>query len=296
MTEGARNRKRLYVVRLGKALLALALLFVLASWFFAHDLVRARHRRIGSAPTDFPFPVANASWTTTDGETIAGWFVPSAQTDAAVVLVHGFRGDRRSMLARAKLFRQAGYAVLLYDSRACGESSGAFTTLGLREGHDLCGALDFLRHNGARRLACLGVSQGAATILLAAERLHDVQCVVCESSFDELAHAVDHRFRRYLLTPGWLAGCLLVPIAEYRTGVSLHQVKPVDSILKLPCPAFIIGGAEDVKAPPRETLRLFDAAPEPKQLWLVPHAGHQDFFSDEYADKVLAFINMYLKP
>lgn len=289
------KRKRNRLARLGKIMVTLLVAFVLVSWFFAYDLTRARHRAV-PRPADFPFAMTDASWTTSDGQTIKGWFVPGEQTQAAVLLLHGFRGDRRSMLARARLFREAGYGVLLYDARGCGESTGDFTTLGFHETHDLEGGLDFLRGTGARHIACLGVSQGAATILLAAERLQDVDCVVCESSFDELAHAVDHRFRRYLLTPGWLAGCLMLPIAEYRTGVAVEQVKPIGATPKLPCAAFIIGGANDVKTLPSETVRLFESAPEPKQLWLVPNKGHQDLFSQEYAEKVLAFLKMYLKP
>src|SRR5262245_51860259 len=105
--------------RLCKVCLAVVIFFVGASWFFAYDLTRARHRAVGPPPVDFPFPTTDVSWTTSDGETIHGWFMPAPETDAAVVLLHGYRGDRRSMLPRARLLREAGFAVLAYDARAC---------------------------------------------------------------------------------------------------------------------------------------------------------------------------------
>jgi fermentation-respiration switch protein FrsA (DUF1100 family) len=121
-----------------------------------------------------------------------------------------------------------------------------------------------------------------------------VRCVICESVFDELAHAVDRRFRHYFGVPGWLAGCLVVPIAEYRTGVALDQVKPAKEIARLPCPVFIISGDQDSKTWPEDTQRLFDAAREPKELWMVPGAGHVDLYGPEYERRILGFLEKYM--
>jgi fermentation-respiration switch protein FrsA (DUF1100 family) len=130
---------------------------------------------------------------------------------------------------------------------------------------------------------------------MASDELQDVRCVICESAFDELGHAVENRFRHYVLVPGWLAGCLMVPLAEGRTGVSVDEVKPIERIASLRCPIFVIGGDEDVKALPSETRRLFAAASEPKALWMVPGAGHRDLFSrEEYAEKVSAFLARHM--
>ncbi len=77
------------------------------------------------------------------------------------------------MLPRAKFFREHGYNVLLYDARACGESSGDCVTMDFLEAKDLEAGLAWLRAKGMGRIACLGVSQGGATILLAAEQMGD---------------------------------------------------------------------------------------------------------------------------
>ncbi len=292
--ESGRPTKRL-VRRLVLVIGVSLILFVGASWLFAFKLTGPRHRPVGPPPSDFPFLVEEVSWTASDSETIKGWFVPAEKGDRAIILLHGYAGDRRSMLPRAKFFRAAGYAVLLYDARACGESTGEKVTFGYHESRDLAAGVDWLRRRGYRNLACLGVSQGAATILMSAEQLHDIRCVICESAFDELGHAVENRFRHYVLAPGWLAGCLMIPLAESRTGISVDDVKPIDHLTKLRCPLFIIGGEEDVKTLPSETRRLFDAAPAPKELWMVPGAGHRDLFQHEgYADRVSAFLARHM--
>jgi uncharacterized protein len=289
-------RRKSWRRRLLLGAVTLVLVFVVVSVFFAYKLTGPRQRAVGPAPADFPFPVHDASWVTGDGQTIKGWFVPASDSDRAIVLLHGFAGDRRQMLSRARLFREAGYNVLLYDARACGESTGDFVTFGYREAQDLVGAVEYLRTKKLQRIACLGVSQGGATILFAAKDLADLRCAVCESAFDELSHAIHNRFHHYVLLPGWLAGCIMIPVAEYRTGLCVDEVRPIEHIAGLACPIMIVSGEQDVKTTPSETRALFERAREPKELWVVPAAGHQDLFGQpQYANKVLAFVEKHMQ-
>jgi len=282
--------------RLGYALVAAAVLFIIGSWYVAHRLTAPRHRSIGEPPADFSFNLESATLTTEDGLTLRGWLAPAGDTDRAIVLLHGYTGDRRTMLPRAKFFRRLGYTVLFYDARACGESGGECISFGYHESADLCAALTFLRERGYRRLACLGVSQGGATILLAAEKLGDVRCVICESVYDELEHAIARRSRLYLGVPGWPACCLMVPIAERRTGIGIHDVKPVQQIGKLGCPVFLISGDQDNRVYVEDTNALFAAANEPKELWFVAGAGHHDLFrSTGYEEKVTRYLEKFMK-
>jgi dipeptidyl aminopeptidase/acylaminoacyl peptidase len=233
---------------------------------------------------------------TTDGETLSGWLVPGPNSDRAIVLLHGYSGNRKQMLPRARYFREQGYTVLLYDARACGESTGDAVTFGYRERQDVIAAVKYLKEAGHRQVACLGVSQGGATILFAAGELPDVDCVICESVYDEMRHAVDGRMRHYTLVPGSVGACLLVPFAEQRLGIGIDDVKPIEHVGKLRCPIFIISGARDDKTSPADTERLFDAAREPRELWLIPDAKHQDLFHfDGYREKVSSFLDRHLR-
>jgi dipeptidyl aminopeptidase/acylaminoacyl peptidase len=195
------------------------------------------------------------------------------------------------MLSRARLFREHGYHVLLYDARACGESSGDCVTFGYFERHDLTAAVKYLRNRGCKDISCLGVSLGGATILFAATDLPDVTCVICESVYDELTHAVDRRMRRYTRLPGKVGACLLVPFAEHNLGLAIEDVRPVDHVGSLKCPILIVSGEKDDRTWPEDTRRLYDAASEPKQLWMIPDAGHEDLFPKSgYEAKVLSFL------
>ena len=52
---------------------------------------------------------------------VSGTFVPAEGAHATVVLVHGFKNTRAEMVDYARFLHDAGYAVLLYDSRGCGD-------------------------------------------------------------------------------------------------------------------------------------------------------------------------------
>jgi dipeptidyl aminopeptidase/acylaminoacyl peptidase len=272
-----------------------AALFVSGSWVAAYLLTRARPVEIGAPPGDFTCPVESIHFTTNDGETLAGWFVPAEDRVKSIVLLHGKAGNRKQMLPRARFFRKLGYSVLLYDARACGESTGDQITFGYYEKGDVIAAVQFLKERGHRNIACLGVSQGGATILFAAEELPDVKCVICESVYDDMTHAVDRRLRRYTGMPGWLGASLMVPFAEHRLHLSVNDVCPVDHVGKLAYPLFVISGSKDDRAWPEDSRRLFDAAREPKELWMVEGAGHEDLFCQPgYREKVVGFLRCHL--
>lgn len=113
------------VVRwLAVLLVVLPTLFLGVSWVYAQRLTRARPSVVGAAPQDFPYPLESVRIATDDGHALAGWLTTAPDSRRAVVLLHGWGGNRKQMVPRARFFCELGYTALLYDARACGESSG----------------------------------------------------------------------------------------------------------------------------------------------------------------------------
>jgi hypothetical protein len=71
----------------------------------------------------FSVPHEDVSFETSDGLTIRGWYAPS-RNGAAIVLVHGSGSNRLGPRKHARLLAEHGYGVLLYDARGLGESDG----------------------------------------------------------------------------------------------------------------------------------------------------------------------------
>lgn len=273
------------------ALLVLLVVDVAGSWLVARALTAARPTKIGP-----PLPGLRCkpvSFHTADGLLLRGLYVPGADTATAVVLLHGYFGDRTQMYARARLLHDEGYSVLLYDARADGESEGEMTSMGYYERRDLIAAVAWLHAHGAVDVGCIGVSQGGATIALAADGLEGVRCVVLESTYDDMRTAVDRRFRHYAWLPGWLAGVFVIPFGETRLDCDIDSIAPVRAIARLHAPVLVVSGDCDTRVDTADTRRLFDAAREPKGLWFVRGANHEDlqaFDPKEYSVHVLAFI------
>jgi fermentation-respiration switch protein FrsA (DUF1100 family) len=182
---------------------------------------------------------------------------------------------------------------LLYDARGHGESDGDHVSIGWFETRDLLGALDYLRSRGFRDFGLIGESQGGATVALAARELRDVKWVVLESVYPTLRDAVDRRFRLFFRVPGWLGAALMVPFAEWRLGISADDVTPVERIIDLSSPVFILHGDRDRHTLPEAAQAFFAKAREPKSLWLVPGAAHVDlygFAKTDYEKRLLGFI------
>src|SRR5262249_28582807 len=143
---------------------------------------------IGPPPADLGAePVAFAS---ASGALLKGWFVPGRPGGGAVVLMHGIRANRLVMLRRARRLKEEGFAVLLFDFQAHGESIARHMSFGRWEALDAAAAVDFLHQRLPReRIAAIGQSLGGAATLLGPAPL-PVDALVLESVYDDIVHAL----------------------------------------------------------------------------------------------------------
>jgi uncharacterized protein len=228
---------------------------------------------------------------------LSAWQMRGLPNFGAVLLLHGVRADRRSMLSRAKFLNQLGYAVLLVDLPAHGQSSGNRITYGLSEGEGVKYALKYLKNDlPAEKIAVIGVSLGAAALVLSKEG-RVTKAVVLESMFPSIQEAVEDRLEMYL---GWV-GAKLTPLLisqlPLRLGISPDQLKPISEITNLGAPVLIASGSVDRHTKLEETMQIFDAAATPKELWIVEGAAHVDlheFAGKAYEAKIISFLDKYL--
>ncbi len=233
-----------------------------------------------------------------NGGLIAGWVARGAGS-GAVLLLHAVRKDRRQMQERALFLNRLGYTVLLIDLQAHGESTGHRVTFGGLEAHGVKAALAYLRRNlPGERIGVIGVSLGAAAAVLARPG-RDIDALVIEVMYPTIEEATANRMAMYLGPPGaWLAPLMVAQI-PLRTGVELEQLRPIEAVKALASPVFVIGGTRDRHTPEAETRRIFAAAPEPKQLWMVEGKGHENFHEvvpGQYEKRVAQFLQQHLRP
>ncbi len=100
----------------------------------------------------------NVSFTTGDGLTLRGWYVPSSNR-AAVIAAPGRAGSQKP----ARMLARHGYGVLLFDRRGEGESDGDPNAFGWAADKDLDAAVAFLQQRpdvDRNRIGGIGLSVG----------------------------------------------------------------------------------------------------------------------------------------
>ena len=233
-----------------------------------------------------------AALRTSDGLTLRGWFAPG-KGRGAVIFTHGGGGaDRMALLPEAAVIARHGYGVLLYDSRAAGESDGDMCSWGDREQRDVAAALDYVtaRPDVDRdRVALLGFSIGGSTVALAAANDPRARAVILYATWSSLEDEMKHRAKFGPLS--W--GPALLRLR--RSGVHVDDVDPIDRIVAIhPRPLLMIAGTDDGDTPLPVMERVFAAAGDPKELWIVQGAGHGTYYETapaEYESRVIGFLD-----
>jgi alpha-beta hydrolase superfamily lysophospholipase len=181
------------------------------------------------------------------------------------------------MVSRAQLLSRQGFSVLLIDLQAHGETPGEAITLGSRESADIVAARDWIRNTApGRKIGVIGCSLGGASVLLAPQPI-GFDAVVLEAVYPRIESAVEDRVRIRLGPMAPLLAPLLLIQLKPRLGISPSQLEPIRSIGKLSAPVLVAAGSLDEHTTLDESEDLFAAAAQPKELWIVMGAKHQDF-------------------
>lgn len=172
---------------------------------------------------------------------------------------------------------------MLIDLQTHGETPGKRITFGLRKWVDIEATVAFLcKTFPSERIAAIGVSLGAAAVVLAKHALQ-LDAAVHESLHSTIEEMV------VSLSGREYAPVLLPQLAFYPD--------PITRIGDLNAPLLLIAGSTDEHTKVPETERLFAAAQQPKDIWIVPGAGHFNMHSyagKEYEMRISEFLDQHL--
>ena len=259
------------------------------------QLTQSVPSRIGPPPSFLLAQTVHFSSGT--GRTLVGWSVPGKPDCGTIVLMHALRGNRLSMVKRAQFLTKAGYAVFLFDFQGHGESEGEVLTFGYLEQEDARAAIRFAsRHHPKSRIGIIGVSLGGVAAVLNGPEI-GADALVLEAVYSTFTQAVINRIRlRVGLMAKPLAAVLLSQLTR-ELEIIPEKLEPLDHMKSLGVPVMIIGGTEDNRTRIEETRALFALAQQPKELWEIEGARHEDFYrlaKEEYEHRVLTFFNTYV--
>ena len=212
-------------------------------------------------------------------ERLHGWWIPAPSTASGKVLLflHGNSINMGANVDQLARFHQLGFSVLSIDYRGFGCSDGGFPTESTVS-RDAQTAWNYLvgdRGVLPEEIVIYGYSLGGAiAIELAKGQRIKPAGLIIEGSFTSMRDMVDYRHPRLNIFP-----------------IDLLLRQKFDSLSKLRAlsiPLLFIHGLDDDDVPAYMSQQLFDAASEPKQLLMVPGAGHENVGSVNSEDYLQA--------
>lgn len=223
------------------------------------------------------------------------------------VIVHGYTDNAVRMLMIAYLYsRQLKYNVLLPDLYGHGMSGGAAIQMGWKDRLDLLQWTETANemYGGNTQMVVHGISMGAATTMMMSGEVAQgttqqpfVKCFVEDcgytSVWDEFSHELKSQFGLpafpLMYTSSWLCD------AKY--GWNFKEASALNQVSKCKLPMFFIHGDADTYVPTWMVYLLYEAKPEPKELWIVPGAAHAVSYRDypeQYTAHVKSFVDKYI--
>jgi uncharacterized protein len=229
---------------------------------------------VGS-PADLGLEYEEVWFAAEDGVKLHGWWVP--KSGAPVLLwLHGNAGNISHRLENIKLLHDlVGVQVFIFDYREYGKSQGRISREGTYQ--DAAAAYRYVaatRGISPAEIILFGRSLGSA---LAVDLAVKVPCrsLIIESAFTNSSD---------------MARLLAPFLFDWRPRIPYDNIGKIDQVK---VPVLIIHGSEDEIIPVAMGRRLFVQAQEPKELYIIAGAHHNDTYlvgGQDYFRRLKGFI------
>ncbi len=283
-------------------ILALLVAFlIIAGWRESQYIIQRRQPDKPDSPARYGLQFEEVEFKSRDGITLRGWFIPASEAKGTIIFCHGHAGSMDPDLKYVPWFNARGFNVLMFDFRGHGRSEGDRISMGYFERFDLLGAVDYLKNRGIDNIGVLGFSMGGAVAITTAAIEPSIKAVACDGAFADLLEVLIRGIgvvNPALRPIGFIVGPLAILFASIRLGAWLPSADPIRWVAEIsPRPLLLIHGGKDVFISTRRIMALYQAAGEPKELWLIPDAGHRnadELYPEEYQKRVVGFFEKWL--
>ena len=271
---------RMFIISILKIALGVYIGLCILIYLHQSHLVYYPEKAILLTPSDIGLKYDDVSIPVLNHEQITGWYVPAERAHGTILICHGNAGNIGDRLHTLKLFHNLCLNVFIFDYRGYGNSPGKPSEKGTYQ--DALAAWNYLtdvRQIPATSVILFGRSLGAAVAAWLAEREKPAGLVL-ESTFTSVP---DLGRNLYPYLP-----IRLLSRYSYNTLRLLGQIK---------CPVLIAHSKADEIIPFQHSLKLYDAAPEPKMFFELSgmHNEATAASSSSYLQTLDMFLSQCLK-
>lgn len=272
------NKKRLFILILlitGMSMIVVNFESFLERFFIFYPL-----KNIEYTPKDMGLNYIDAYFKTDDGLLLNGWLTISGKENPNLLWCHGNAGNISHRVENIKLLHDEGINVFIFDYRGYGKSQGRPSEAGVYS--DAMAAFNYLYSRNdidRNKIIIFGRSLGASVAIDLVLRIK-ARGLILESAFTSVKDM----------------GRLHYPYIPLRRVVS-HKFDSLSKISKINIPVLFIHGDRDDIVPVEMGKKLFTAANEPKDFYIIEGAGHNDTYiigGKRYFEKIKQFISATL--
>jgi uncharacterized protein len=240
-------------------------------------------RSVFGYPETYDLSYDSVSFGTDDGPRLHGWFFPArGVARGTLVHCHGNGGNITGHFETVRWLPDEGWNVFCFDYRGYGRSLGRPSRQGTID--DAHSALDYVRSRSdvdPNRVVVFGQSLGGAIGIVVAARSPWVRGIAVEGAFSNYRTEAEFVAKQNIFmrpVSGWLTQMVISD--------GLDPITVVGDIA--PRPSFFICGTDDKIVDYRQTVALYEAAGEPKELWVIEGGGHTQATAEQEGRQKLA--------
>jgi fermentation-respiration switch protein FrsA (DUF1100 family) len=229
------------------------------------------HRARMATPDELGLAYEQIEFKASDGTALVAWFLPArGEARATVLFLHGNAENISTHFRSVAWLPAAGFNVLALDYRGYGASQGEPTLRGMQL--DIDAAMQALldrRDVDPQRIVVLGQSLGGALAVhyvAHSSRRASIRALVVDSAFSDYRSISREKLASSLLTWPFQWLPWLIIDNDYSPEAAVKAISPI--------PLLLVHGDSDPVVPAEHSRRLYEAAAEPKELWIVPGAAH----------------------
>jgi len=227
-----------------------------------------------------------------DGMVLHGWYFPAANPRGSILVLHGNAENLSTHVHSVLWLVKEGFNLFIIDYRGYGWSGGEKSLEGAHL--DAAAALEKLfdmPETDQDRVVVLGQSLGgsiAVYTVVHSPRKDRIRALVIDSAFSSY-----RRIAREKMNDIWITWPFQYPFSWTMTDNNSAE-KWIGKVS--PVPVLILHGLDDPIVPTHHGRMLFDAARQPKELWLTATPGHiQSFAEEKVRQAVLQYLDRPLK-
>ena len=224
-------------------------------------------------------------------------------TSKTAVIVHGYTDNAIRMMMIGYMYnRSLGYNILLPDLRYSGQSDGNYLQMGWLDRKDVMQWMNVANqiYGDSTQMVIHGISMGGATtMMVSGEPQPDyVKCFVDDCGYTSVWNQFGKELKEQfglpeiplMYTASWLC--------NLKYGWNFTEASALEQVKKCQLPMLFIHGEKDDYVPTWMVYQLYEAKPQPKELWIVPNADHATSYKlnkETYTEKVKLFTDKYIQ-